>query len=360
MVPNADAPFLQRLLLTVLVVGLALAITLILWFHVHVLLLGFAGLILAVFLYRTSQLLSRHLHLPYWLGLLITCTLLLALFAGVFVFSESRLSEQADQFRQRLPELWDKVHAYLQQRPWGQRLLQQAHIEFGDASQRGLIASGVNYLAALGNIIIEILVVAFIGLFGAINPEVYTRGLIRLAPPPQRQRARQVLLALGDLLWWWLLGQFAAMAFIGLITALTLWALGVPLALLLGLIAALLNFVPNFGPIVATIPAVMLALLQGPWTALYVLLAYLAIQILQDYLVTPLVQQEAVSLPPAILVLAQILMYYYAGLLGMLLAPPLAAIVIKLVKMLYVQDTLQDPTQDRKGFWPDYSEPPSP
>lgn len=143
------------------------------------------------------------------------------------------------------------------------------------------------------------------------------------------------------------------MAFIGVVTGLAVWGLGVPLALTLGVIAALLNFIPNFGPILAVAPAALLAVMNGPTTVLWIVIAYIAIQALQNHVVTPLVQQQVVRLPPVILILSQLFMYYWAGLLGMALAPPLAALVILIVQKLYLRDTLHDPMKETKGWWPD-------
>jgi predicted PurR-regulated permease PerM len=171
-------------------------------------------------------------------------------------------------------------------------------------------------------------------------------------------RARQVFEELGDILWYWLLGQLAAMGFIGVLTGLGIWLLGMPLALAVAVIAALVNFIPNFGPVIAAIPALLLAVLQGPTTVLLVVLMYTGFHIVQNHLVVPLVQQRAVRLAPVALMLAQMFLYFWDGLLGMALAPPLAAILLRAVQMLYVEDRLHDPMRRDSGFWPEGAEEP--
>jgi predicted PurR-regulated permease PerM len=119
--------------------------------------------------------------------------------------------------------------------------------------------------------------------------------------------------------------------------------LGLPLAPTLGLLAGLLNFVPNFGPLIAAIPAVLIAFLHSPQQALSVALLYVGLQVLDGYVLTPLVDRRSVQLPPVLTISAQLLLGLLFGFVGLLLASPLTATVMLLVKMLYVEDVLGDP-----------------
>lgn len=121
-----------------------------------------------------------------------------------------------------------------------------------------------------------------------------------------------------------------------------------PLAFTLALIAGILNFVPYIGPLVSAVPAVLLALLQGPQVALYVALLYLGAQTIESYVLTPLVQQRAISLPPALTLSAQTLLGVLLGILGVVLATPLAAITLVVIRKLYVEDALGDKEADKK------------
>jgi predicted PurR-regulated permease PerM len=133
------------------------------------------------------------------------------------------------------------------------------------------------------------------------------------------------------------------MLIIAVATSLGLALLGVPLALVLGIIAGLLDFIPYIGPIMAGVPAVMLALSDSPTQALYVVLLFVGLQILEGYVVLPLIERRTVSLPPALTISMQVLLGSLFGLSGIALATPLAAVVTVLVAMLYVQDVLGDP-----------------
>jgi predicted PurR-regulated permease PerM len=132
------------------------------------------------------------------------------------------------------------------------------------------------------------------------------------------------------------------MLIIGVLTTAGLSILGVPLALSLGIFAALLTFIPNFGPIIAVLPAVLFALVESPTKALYVLALYIGIQMIESYLITPLIERETVSLPPVLTIFFQIFLGVLVGGLGLILATPLLTVIIVLVKMLYIEDILGD------------------
>ncbi|MGH7966450.1 MAG: AI-2E family transporter, partial [Candidatus Binatia bacterium] len=188
--------------------------------------------------------------------------------------------------------------------------------------------------------VVSTILVLFIGLYLAIAPGLYTTGLLKLVPAHKRERAREVLRTLGHTLWRWIGGRIFLMTTNGVLTTIGLWLLGVPLALTLGLLAGLLNFIPNLGPLLAGVPAVLLALLQSPMQALSVTALYFILQSLDGYVFTPLVQRRTVALPPALTIIAQVLMGVLTGSVGLMLATPLTAAVIVLVKMLYVEDIL--------------------
>ncbi|MGI8670701.1 MAG: AI-2E family transporter, partial [Aridibacter sp.] len=126
----------------------------------------------------------------------------------------------------------------------------------------------------------------------------------------------------------------------GILTFLGLWFLGIPFAIPLGIIAGLMSFIPNIGPLIAGFPAVIIALSLSPTQALYVSILYLAVQNLDGFLITPLIQKRAVSIPPVLIIAAQLLLAVIFGFLGLLLAVPLVAIVFVMVKMIYVEDIL--------------------
>lgn len=132
------------------------------------------------------------------------------------------------------------------------------------------------------------------------------------------------------------------MAVIGILTAVGLALLDIPLAVVLALIAALLSFIPNIGPVLSAAPAVLLGLVESPQKALAVAGLYLGIQFVESYILAPIVDRKTIYLPPALTVVTQLTMALVAGLLGVALATPLLAMVVVLVRTLYVEDVLGD------------------
>jgi predicted PurR-regulated permease PerM len=186
------------------------------------------------------------------------------------------------------------------------------------------------------------LLIFFVGLFLAITPNTYRDGVVRLVPTAKRPRVTQVLDSTGDALWRWLIGRFGSMLATGVGAFLLLLVLGVPMAGTLGILTGLLTFVPNIGAAVALFLSILFALPQGPGTVAAVVGGYIALQLVESYVVTPLIQQKAVSLPPALLISFQAIMGVLFGFIGTAVASPLLAAGKTVVEMLYVNDYLGD------------------
>ncbi|PEN07008.1 AI-2E family transporter [Longimonas halophila] len=336
-------PYTKRVLIAgATVLGFVL-LALILQRVASVLLLIFAGILLAVFLDSLTSLVQARIGLArgWCLGLVV---LLLGLaFAASGWFAGPPINDQINRLGERIPSAIERIQATVAQYEWVRSFLlgpsgSGQGISFSGQAM-SFVAGGItNTIGALASG----LVVLIIGLYAAATPSVYIDGAIRLLPPARRSRGREVVRALGKALRWWLLGRIASMAIVGALTAVGLWIAGIPLAFVLGLIAALLSFVPYIGPIASVVPAALVALADSPNKVLYVLVIYWAVQLLESYLITPLIQERAVSLPPAVLISAQVIIGILAGAIGVLMATPLAVVLIVLIQMLYVADTLGD------------------
>jgi predicted PurR-regulated permease PerM len=188
-----------------------------------------------------------------------------------------------------------------------------------------------------------VLIVMFLAIFVASDPDLYHRGLMHLFPHKTRERAGQVLSATSVALQQWLVTQLIAMVSIGVVTSLALLLLQIPAAIPLGVLAGLLEFVPTIGPIVSAVPAIMMGFVVSPEKALYVGMVYLVIQQIEGNILIPLLMKEGVDLPPALTIVAQALMAWLFGILGLLVAVPLLAAGMVMVKLLYVEDIVGDP-----------------
>ncbi len=348
--PDPATVFLHRVLLAVGISGSALAIGLLLWFAPQVVLLAFAGVLVAVFLRSLSDGLRRTTGLHDGWCLAIVVIALIGIVASATVLVAPSVGKQVDQLAVELPKSFDRLTAQLQQYGWGTWLLERGSAA---GQESGGFRQAATALRAAIGVGANLIVVGFLGLYFAAQPRMYLTGMLYLVPHNRRDRMREVCDEIGYELRWWLLGQVFAMLLIGTLTTIGLWLLGIPLALILGIIAGLLNFVPNFGPWIAAIPGVLLALSDSPTTGAYVIAVYAGVQILESYCITPMVQQRTVDLPPAATILSQVLMGLLLGVLGLALATPLLVVVLVMVKMLYVEDIIGErmrlPGRDRSG-----------
>ncbi len=334
----------ETLLLMVAFVAAALLI----WYTLYVFLLAFAGILLAIFLHGLATFTCRHTGLSRGWSLLVVVSALVTLFAAAIMFLAPSVATQVDNLIESLPRALELLRQTIVGFEWGQALLTNLP-EVNDVlpSDGQTLSTATNYLSSTVQSITSLVIVLFVGLFLAAEPNTYLAGIHHLIPLDKRERATEVIEQIGSNLQWWLIGKVGEMIFIGLLTWAVLWFLGVPLSLTLGIIAALLVFIPNIGPIIAVIPAVLLALLESPMTALYVIMFFTTIQTLESYLLTPIVQKEVVSLPPALTIMVQVLMAVIAGGIGLVLATPLLVVVFTAVRMLYVKDFLGDHTLSR-------------
>lgn len=330
--------FALRALVAVSVAAGVFILLALLWYAADVLLLVFAAVLLAVALRGLASLVGRVTNLSESWSLALVTALLLSALAGVAILLAPRVSEQVDELAGNLPRAFDALAERANRYGWARRLM--AELPPPDQLLKGgggVLArvTGV-FSTALGSLVNAAIIIS-VGAYLAADPRLYTSGLLRLVPPGGRERAREVLTRLGSTLRRWLVGRLVLMAFNAALTWAGLSLLGVPLALTLGLLAGLLNFVPNVGPIVAAVPAVLIALTQSPEQAVNVVLLYVVLQSVDGYLFTPLVQKRTVELPPALTITAQVLLGVLLGGAGVVLATPLTAAALVLVRALYVE-----------------------
>lgn len=308
----------------------------------EVFLLVFGGILFAVLLHGVAGWLHRKSGMNEKLALALAIVVPLALAALVGWLIAPSVGDQAGELAERLPAAFARLKQQLMQYEWVSRAWQSTdhlrELAPGGSSEMDYVSGFFSStFGMLGNAVF----ILFVGLFLSLDPALYINGIVRLVPPARRPRTREVLGATGIVLRNWLIAKLAAMAVIGVLTTLGLMLLDIDLALVLGVIAALLSFIPNFGPIASVIPAALIGLVAGPDKALYVLLLYAAIQAVESYALTPYLQKRMVAMPPALLLTMQVLLGVLTGILGVIFATPLTAAAMVMVKKFYVEDVLE-------------------
>jgi predicted PurR-regulated permease PerM len=196
-------------------------------------------------------------------------------------------------------------------------------------------AAGVGLTAAT---VVSLAAVVFIStIYLVIRPEPWVNGFVSLFPAGWRQRTREVLQTLYQTVQRWFLGQLAAMTFIAVFWAISLSLIGVPFALLIGIFSGLISFIPYVGALISVVVPVLLALISDPFSAVWVIVAFIIIQQIEGNLLQPIVMSRAVDLHPALVVFAILVMGTLFGIVGVFLAVPLVAALQVLVRELWVQ-----------------------
>jgi len=370
--------YLKRLLLTVLVVLVAM----LLWRASGIFLLAFVGVLLATFLRTLADFLSRRSPLSASQSLAVVVLSLVILLGGSGWLLVPRIAGQTAQLTNEVPEAFNRLEARLIQSEWGQTLLaqipffdlslvdeqalppddqaaadqessvagqstvegQQPASAGGSFSQADLVSSVTgSFLSLFSSVwttVTNIIFFLFIGIFVAAEAGSYRTGIVKLFPPQRRKRVGEIAARIVTTLQLWLLGRFISMTVITVLTVLGLWLLGIPFALTLGLLAGASGLIPIFGPFLTALPAILLAFVEGPALALYVALLYVLIQQLESNIIMPVVDKRTVAVPPALTLLAVFVMGALFGFLGLLVATPLVAIMLVIVKMIYLKDEL--------------------
>jgi predicted PurR-regulated permease PerM len=308
-------------------------------------LLAFGAILLAILLRTAADALGRWTGMgPNWAFGVLLLVLVLA-GAGAVYFVGATADAQLAMLAEELPKAVERVREYLAKSNWGRQLLRWAPAarEAVVTDQPGAAAAPVASLfsttfGAVGNVGF----VLFLMIYLAATPATYVDGLIRLFPPRSRPRAREVVDAVGERLKGWMLAQLVGMVTVGVLSGVGLKLAGVPQYFVLALIVGLFNGIPYLGPIIGAIPGLLVAMTMGPMTVLWTFVAYAVAQLLESYIVTPLVQQRTTSMPPVLTLSAIGLAGMLFGAVGLIVATPLAVAVMTLVEELYVKDALGD------------------
>src|SRR5579875_1397154 len=319
------------------------ALAVLLWYARVTALLLFAAMLLALVLDSGTGATQRFTRLGRVPALIVLIVLIGAILGIAVWLGGDAIAQQLGALWISLPAAGERAAAELSQTVWGRWILANAlnlpalPQTVGVAATRlgGIVSGTLSAVLSTGFVI-------FVAVCLAIEPALYIGGLVRLFPPSRRNRLQTVLFEISESLRWWLIARLISMLILAVLVTTGLSLLRIPLAGLLGIIAGCLAFVPNIGAIVAALPALILAFAIGPERALAVLVMYWVCHFLDDFFIVPVAERKVVQLPPALTITAQVLLAVAGGVIGIMLAAPLTACTIILVRRLWVEDVLEN------------------
>jgi predicted PurR-regulated permease PerM len=335
---NGERLFVRR----VLIVLTLAALFFLTWELRTILLMLFGAVVVSTIFRSLADTIAKIPGVPPSVATILSIVTVLGILFALIATFGSHIGQQVNTLRDTLPGAWRAFEQRMGDLGLGEQMKSIAESVRAPGGT-SLSAFGATVLS-IGSGMANVLVVIIAGIFLATQPRLYLEGAVKLVPPPKRALALEAIMESERALRLWLRGQIIAMIAVGLLTGLGLWALGMPSALILGLLAGILEFIPFAGPILSAVPAVLLALAVSPDLALWVVLLYVAVQQFEGNVLTPIVQQYAVDLPGVVLLFSLLAFGVIFGTLGVILAAPLSVVTYVLVKRLYVIETLHTPT----------------
>lgn len=334
------------------------------WYFSATLFLIFAGMLLGVALTALTALAGRVTGGPHALRLVVVCLLLAALLAGVIFLGGATITDQAKVLSITLKSQIVNVKSFLEQHG-----IDTSYLDFGNATgvgeaparpeapaaaaasprslpSAGTIASSggaivtqtlkiiLGTVGALGNFFI----VLFLGLSFAAQPGVYRKGLLHLTPARYYAPMTVIVDRISETLERWLIAQMITMIAVGAVTWIGLMLIGVPSAFILGVQAGLLTFIPTVGALLGGLIVVIASLASGWVAAASAFALFLGVHALESYVLTPILQRQALDIPPATLFAFQILLGVVFGIWGLALALPVLAIVKVVIDFIREDD----------------------
>lgn len=330
-VARARREFGRRVGIAVIFLAAAVAF----WYTAKIFMLVFAGILLAVFLDFLAGELAKAVGLGRGWAFAIVAIGISLLLATAGWVSLPHISDQVSQLIHTLPQSFEQLEHYLNEKEWGRAVVQFLPNMLASANLTSHISKLLeSAFYGIGGLIM----IAVIGLYLGAHPFPYQRGVLALFPEHHRERVGDIMHEVAYTLRWWVIGQLIPMGVLGIATIVGLRLLHVHLAFTLGLFTAFMIFIPYLGSFIGFIVTLVATLVQGSTTLLYVTLLYVGVHIAEGYFLTPLVQKRAVYLPPALTIFSQVLLGTLMGFVGLALATPLTAAVLVIVKMLYLHE----------------------
>lgn len=318
---------------TTAIVCLSLIIILFVRVAFNILLMTFMGVLIAVYFHGLADFITQKtkINRKFSLFISIACTIIL-LSAMIWIIGAT-VQQQAAQLSNTLPQMISTAKTKLAGSATGQQLLGYSS---GDNSKKLLDTAGTFFSSSFG-VIGDLYIILFLGIFFTADPSLYKKSLLAIVPPQHEVDGSIIWGRISAALNAWLKTKLISMLLITAIIALGLRIIGLPGSLVLGLIAGLLDIIPNFGPVIAMVPGVLLGLMISPQMAVIAALIYVACQTIVGSIFMPLIQKRMINIPPAITMVSQLVMGVICGLMGIILAVPILLVLSIMVDELYIK-----------------------
>jgi predicted PurR-regulated permease PerM len=321
---------------TIIVVVVALA-PLLIWLLFDVVLIALGAILLAVLLQLLAEPFTRWCKFPRPVALVSAGMIILGAFGGAAYLFGIRIVSELQDVLSRADAGTRTLSSFLQRSEMGKLLL--SHIQSGSFSLTSIVSSAFSVsFTFIGAALITLIT----GFYFAAESETYRSGLTRLFPRSLRAEVDEITLDIAAALRFWLIGQLIQMVVIGALSTLAVWLIGLPSPLALGAIAGVAEFIPFLGPVIASIPAILVATTNGLHSALWTAAAYLIIHQLESELISPMIQRRMVYVPPALMLLGIVIISTAFGAAAFVFAAPMVVIIFVTVGKFYLRETLEE------------------
>jgi predicted PurR-regulated permease PerM len=310
-----------------------------LYLFFEVFILVFGAVLVAVLLTVIARPLKKRLKVRHWAALTLGGLLIFGVVVTTGYLFGTRLALDIQDVVARMEAAQHSIRAQLDSSPLGSIVL--SHLGATGIPVTRIIAS---VFSISTSVIAGVVVSVIAGVYLAAHPTMYLNGFLALFPRERRPDAEETVKDLGNALCLWFEGQFISMVVIGLLSAFVTWAIGLPSPLALGLIGGITEFIPYVGPILASVPALLVAATKGTDPILWTLVAYIGIHTVEGNFIAPLIQRQMVYIPPALMVLGIAAIGFIFGTIAIIFAAPMTVVLFVLIKKLYVRDVLHEPT----------------
>ncbi|MCA9892587.1 MAG: AI-2E family transporter [Anaerolineae bacterium] len=341
----------------IFVLLIAIVLLIALWTIRGILLLAFAAVLLTVFATAPVRIFERWgmnrgvaILLSVFLGILLIVVAIMLVFPTLIQQFSVLFTDIIPRGVEQLIEEWNSgrvfdafpfLEDYVQNFVIDTEVINQIATQLGNALGT-LGGSVLPIVGSVANTLLSILIIIFLSMYFLAEPRRYISGIIAMTPKWYRTRMQEILEVCDDTIRAWLRVTGASMLLVGIGTAIGLALIGVEQWAALGVLAGVLSFVPNFGPLMALIPSIAVAIIQAPENTLWVIFIIYGMSFLQSQIVGPLLANESMKLAPVLILIGQVVFGVFFGFLGIMLAVPLTALGVVLISEIYIKDFLGD------------------